>query len=185
MKHVHRSYDQQSATIPFPSATTRSPHPSGDVPRPSGRPAQPSAVLHHLVRPRASLRAGLAEPQLRRIPRRRPRPVTHMMTGIWVVLVPVTPFPAAICPGELRTAERADLLAGLGQCHGELIICHLRDPLRRCSPCGRPGVVAAAAPVAGRTRSRQPTPATRRAVACRARARAAVRSRSRRPKGNA
>ena len=37
-----------------------------------------------------------------------------MMPGIWVVLVPVTPFPAAICPGELRTTERADLLVGLG-----------------------------------------------------------------------
>jgi hypothetical protein len=55
-----------------------------------------------------------------------------MMPGIWVVLVPVTPFPAAICPGELRTAERADLLAGLGEYYGELIVCHLRDPLRRC-----------------------------------------------------
>jgi hypothetical protein len=55
-----------------------------------------------------------------------------MMPGIWVVLVHVTPFPAAICPGELRTAERADLRAGLGEYYGELIVCHLRDPLRRC-----------------------------------------------------
>jgi hypothetical protein len=37
-----------------------------------------------------------------------------MMPAIWVVLVPVTPFPAAICPGELLTAECADLLADLG-----------------------------------------------------------------------
>ena len=54
-----------------------------------------------------------------------------MMPGIWVVLVPVTPFPAAISPGELRTAERADL-AGLGEYDGELVVCHLQDPLRRC-----------------------------------------------------
>ena len=38
-----------------------------------------------------------------------------MMPGIWIVLVAVTPFPAAIRPGELRTAELADLLAGLGE----------------------------------------------------------------------
>jgi len=50
-----------------------------------------------------------------------------MMPDIWVVLVPVTPFPAAICPGELRTAERADLLAGLGEYHGRLIVCHLGE----------------------------------------------------------
>jgi hypothetical protein len=48
-----------------------------------------------------------------------------MMPDIWVVLVPVTPFPAAICPGELRTAERADLLVGLGEYYGGLIVCHL------------------------------------------------------------
>lgn len=54
-----------------------------------------------------------------------------MMAGIWVVLVPVTPFPAAICPGELRTAERSNLLVGLGEYYGDLIICHVRDPLRR------------------------------------------------------
>jgi hypothetical protein len=48
-----------------------------------------------------------------------------MMPGIWVVLVPVTPFPAAICPGELRTTERADLLVGLGEYYGERIVCHL------------------------------------------------------------
>jgi hypothetical protein len=48
-----------------------------------------------------------------------------MMAGIWVVLVPVTPFPAAICPGELRTAEHG-VLAGLAECYGERIICHLR-----------------------------------------------------------
>jgi hypothetical protein len=55
-----------------------------------------------------------------------------MMRGIRVVLVPVTPFPAAICPGELRAAEHADLLADLGEYYGELIACHSRDPLRRC-----------------------------------------------------
>ena len=58
-----------------------------------------------------------------------------MMQGIWVVLVPVTPFPAAICPDELRTAERADLMADLGEYCSELIVWHLRDPLRRCWPC--------------------------------------------------
>jgi hypothetical protein len=58
-----------------------------------------------------------------------------MVPGIWVVLVPVTPFPAAICPGELRTAERADLLPGLGEYDGELVVCHLQNPLRRCRPC--------------------------------------------------
>ena len=52
-----------------------------------------------------------------------------MMPGIWVVLVHVTPLPAAISPGELRTAERADLLAGLGQYYGGLTFCHVRDPL--------------------------------------------------------
>jgi hypothetical protein len=52
-----------------------------------------------------------------------------MMPGIWVVLVPVTPFPAAIGPGELRTAERVDLLA---RCHSKRVVCHLRDPLRCC-----------------------------------------------------
>jgi hypothetical protein len=57
-----------------------------------------------------------------------------MMPGILGVLVPVTPLPAAICPGELRTAERADLLAGFGEYYGELMVCHLRDPLRRCWP---------------------------------------------------
>lgn len=120
----------------------------------SGRPAHPAAVLQHLVRPRASPRAGLAELQPRRVSRRRPRPVTHMMPAIWVVLIPVTPFPAAICPGELRTAERADLPVGPGECYGERIACHLRDPLRRCWPCawpGGPGVVAAA-PAAGCSR---------------------------------
>jgi len=60
-----------------------------------------------------------------------------MMPGLWVVLVPVTPFPAAISPGELRTAERADVLADLYCC--ERIVCHLRDPLRRCRPCAWPG----------------------------------------------
>ena len=54
-----------------------------------------------------------------------------MMPGIWIVLVPVAPFPAAVCPGELRTAERADPLAHLGAYYGERIVCHLRDPLRR------------------------------------------------------
>ena len=55
-----------------------------------------------------------------------------MVPGIWVVLVPVTPFPAAICPDELRTAKRTNLLAGLGEYDGELILYHLQDPLRRC-----------------------------------------------------
>src|SRR5258708_6812332 len=116
---------------------------------PSARSAQPAAVLHHLVRPRASLRARLAEPQLRRVPCRRPRPVTHMMPGICGVHIPVTPFIAAICPGEFRTAERAGFLAGVAECHGERIVCHLRDPLRCCWPCAWPGgpcVVVAAAP---------------------------------------
>jgi len=54
-----------------------------------------------------------------------------MMPGIWAVLVPVTPFPAAICAGELRTAERAGLLAGLVEYYGELIV-------------GHPGVLSAA-----------------------------------------
>ena len=57
-----------------------------------------------------------------------------MMPGIWVVLVPVTPFPAAICPGEFRTAERAYLLAALGDYYCEIMICHLGDPLRRYWP---------------------------------------------------
>jgi|HubBroStandDraft_6_1064221.scaffolds.fasta_scaffold1644177_2 hypothetical protein len=57
-----------------------------------------------------------------------------MMLGILGVLVPVTPLPAAICPRELQTAERADILAGLGEYYGELIVCHLRDPLRRWWP---------------------------------------------------
>jgi hypothetical protein len=47
-----------------------------------------------------------------------------MMPGFWVVLVPVTPFPAALCPGELLTAECADLLADLGEYYGGLIVCH-------------------------------------------------------------
>jgi hypothetical protein len=95
-------------------------------PRPSSRPVQPAAVRHHLVRPRASLRAGLAEPQPWRVPCRRPRPITHVMPGIWVVLVPVTPFPAAISPGELRTAERADLLAGAVESYSKRVVCHLK-----------------------------------------------------------
>jgi hypothetical protein len=126
----------------------------GRWPLPSGRPAQPAAVLQHLVRPRARLRAGLAELQPRRVPGRQPRPVTHVMPGIWAVLIPVTPFPAAICPGELRAAERTDLLTGRGDCYGERVVCHLRDPLRRCRLCawpGGPGVVAAA-PAAGCSR---------------------------------
>jgi hypothetical protein len=65
-----------------------------------------------------------------------------MMPDIWVVLVPVTPFPAAICPGELRTAERADLLVGRVVYYGKRIVCHLRDPLRRCRPCAWPGGLA-------------------------------------------
>jgi hypothetical protein len=125
--------------------------------RHSVRPAQPAAVLHYLVRPPASLRAGLAEPQPRRVPCRRPRPVTHMMPGLWAVLVPVTPFPAAISPGELRTAERADVLAGLYG--GERIVWHLLDPLRRCWP----GLAwrfrrRRSGPAAGCSRSDQPTP---------------------------
>jgi hypothetical protein len=125
--------------------------------RPSGRPAQSAAVLHHLVRPRASLRARLAEPQPRRVPCRRPRAVTHMMPGIWVVSVHVTPFPAAICPGELRTAEHAGFLACVAECYGERIVCHLRDPLRCCWPCGawRRGGGGSGS---GMQSQRQPTP---------------------------
>jgi hypothetical protein len=80
------------------------------------------------------------------------------MPGIWVVLVLVAPFPAAISPGELRTAERADVLPSL-TC-GERIVCHLLDPLRRCWPCAWPGGsgVVVAAPAAGCSRSDQPTP---------------------------
>jgi hypothetical protein len=48
------------------------------------------------------------------------------MPGIWVVLVPVTPFPAAISPGELRTAERADLLAGAVESYSKRVVCHLK-----------------------------------------------------------
>jgi hypothetical protein len=129
--------------------------------RPSGWPSQPAAVLHHLVRPRASLRTGLAEPQPRRVPCRRPRPVTHMMPGIWVVLIPVTPFPATICSGELRASERADLRVRPVAHYSECFVCHLLDPLRRCWPCawpGGPGVVVAAAPAAGCSRIGQPMP---------------------------
>ncbi len=124
---------------------------------PSGRPTQPAAVLQYLVRPRASLRAGLAELQQRRVPRRRPRPVTHMMPGIRVVLIPVAPFPAAVCPGELRTAERADLRASRSEGSSGRIIGHLRNPLRRCWLCAWPGVVAAApAAECGRMTSLRP-----------------------------
>jgi hypothetical protein len=48
------------------------------------------------------------------------------MSAIWGVLVPVTPFPAAICPGELRTAERADLLAGAVESCSKRVVCHLK-----------------------------------------------------------
>ena len=61
-------------------------------PRPSVSSAQHAAVLQQLVRPRAGRRARLAESQVRRAPCRRPRPVTHMMADIRVVLVPVAPF---------------------------------------------------------------------------------------------
>ena len=77
-----------------------------------------------------------------------------MMPAFWVVLIPVTPFPAAVCPSELRTAERTDLLVGLGWRYGECVIYHLRDPLRRgwlCAWPGGPGVIAAA-PASGRSR---------------------------------
>ena len=76
-----------------------------------------------------------------------------MMPGVRVVLVPVAPFIAAICPGELRAARRACLLA---ECHGERVVCHLRDPVRCRWPCGWPGgpcVIVAAAPAAGCSRS--------------------------------
>jgi hypothetical protein len=78
-----------------------------------------------------------------------------MMPGIWVVLVPVTPFPAAVSPGELRTAERADLLAGLAEFYGKRIACHLRAPLscqfgRVRGLAGLAGL--AAAPAAGCSR---------------------------------
>jgi hypothetical protein len=136
------------------------PVPGAQYPGSSRRPAQPAAVLHHLVRPRASLRAGLAEQQPRRVPCRRPRPVTHMMPGIRVVLVPVTSLPSAICPGELWTADRADLLGDLGESYGEHIVCHLRNPLRHRWLCAWPGGsgVVAAAPVARCSRNDQPTP---------------------------
>jgi hypothetical protein len=49
-----------------------------------------------------------------------------MMPGIWVVLVHVTPFPAAISPCELRTAERADLLAGAFEWYSTHVVCHLK-----------------------------------------------------------
>jgi len=58
-----------------------------------------------------------------------------MMAAIWVVLIPMTPLPAAISPGELRTAERTEPLAGPGEHYRGLIACHLPDPLRRCWPC--------------------------------------------------
>jgi hypothetical protein len=83
------------------------------------------------------------------------------MPGIWAVLVPVTPFPATLCPGELRTAERADHLVGPIGHYSERVVCHLRDPLRRYWPCawpGGPGVVVAAAPAPGCSRIDQPMP---------------------------
>lgn len=52
-----------------------------------------------------------------------------MMPGIRAVLIPVAPLPAPICPGEFRTAKRADLPAGLGGYYGEGVLCHLRNPL--------------------------------------------------------
>ncbi len=118
---------------------------------PSGRPAQPAAVLQYLIRPRASLCAGLAQLQPRRVPCRRPRPVTHVMPGVWVVLIPVAPLPAAVCPGKLRTAEHAGLLTSLGERYSERIIRHLPNPLRRCRLCAWPGgpSVEAAASAAG------------------------------------
>ena len=140
MNYVLRSCVQESTGIWAWSVTSCSR-------RCSGRPTQPAAVLQYLVRPRTSLRAGLAELQPRRVPCCRPRPVTHMMPGIRVVLIPVTPFPAAICPRELRTAERAGLLSGLGEYYGERIVCHLRNPLHRrwlCPWPSGPGIVAAA-----------------------------------------
>jgi hypothetical protein len=65
-----------------------------------------------------------------------------MMPGIWLVLVPVAPFPAAICPGELRAAERACLLADLGGYYGKRVVCHLRDlsALPAVRLAWRPGV---------------------------------------------
>ena len=106
---------------------------------PSGRPAQPAAVLQYLIRPGASLCAGLAQLQPRRVPCRRPRPVTHVMPGVWVVLIPVAPLPAAVCPGKLRTAEHAGILTSLGERYSERIIRHLPNPLRRCRLCAWPG----------------------------------------------
>ena len=79
-----------------------------------------------------------------------------MMPGIRVVLVSVAPFIAAICPGELRAARRAGLLAGMAQCRGERIVCQLCGPVRCRWPCAWPGgpcVVVAAAPAAGCSRS--------------------------------
>src|SRR5690348_4341585 len=90
-----------------------------------------------------------------------------MMPGIWVVLVPVTPLPAAICAGELRTAERADLLAGTEGYYDERIVCHLRDPLRRCWLCAWPDgpSVVAATPVADAVAVTSLRPAGRAALA--------------------
>lgn len=63
-----------------------------------------------------------------------------------MVLVPVAPFPAALCAGELRAARHAAFLAGY---YGKLIVGHMRDRLRCCWPCtwpGGPRVIVAAAP---------------------------------------
>jgi len=127
-------------------------------PVPSGRPAQPAAVLQYLIRPRASLGAGLAQLQPRRVLGRRPRPVTHVMPGAWVVLIPVAPLPAAVSPGKFRTAEYAGL-TGPGERYSERIVCHLPNPLRRCRLCAWPGGLSAEAAIgSGMRLHNQPTP---------------------------
>ena len=61
------------------------------------------------------------------------------MPGVWVVLIPVAPLPAAVCPGKLRTPEHAGLLTSLGERDNQRILCHLPNPLRRCRLCAWPG----------------------------------------------
>jgi hypothetical protein len=87
----------------------------------------PATVRDHQVRPGARGSAGLAESQPRRVLRRQPRPVPHVMPGTRAVLVAVAAFPAAFGPDDFHAAERASPLAGH---RDELVLCHLRDPFR-------------------------------------------------------
>src|ERR1700729_187447 len=84
----------------------------------------------HLIRPPAGAPAWLAEAPQRSVRCRRPRPVPYVMPVIRGVLVAVAPFPASLGAGHLGAAQRGCLLAGLAECYGKLIVCHLRDPLR-------------------------------------------------------